>query len=98
MSPTFSTVATLFGFSLGGFLIAQYRLWKARRREIPLEFNPKTGVWEPDLVLKRWERRAKIAVWANLILCVILAFLWGAMTPPSLPEQPAGQLPSNDRS
>lgn len=59
---TLSILIHAFGMSFGLFLVAQYRLWKARRREIRMEFNPKTGVYEPDLTLRKWERRAKIAL------------------------------------
>lgn len=63
MPPYFSTFLQLLGFSFGMFLLARYRLWKARRQSIPMELNPKTGRYEADLTLKKWEKRAKIALW-----------------------------------
>ncbi|AJR22530.1 MULTISPECIES: hypothetical protein [unclassified Sphingobium] len=60
---TLSIFLHAFSFSFGMFLIARYRLWKAGRSSIPMEYNPKTGMYEADLTLRKWERRAKIALW-----------------------------------
>lgn len=74
-----STFFPLFGFFLGTFLIARYRLWKARRESIPMQLNPKTGRYEADLKLRRWEKRAKIALWAWIAMCFVAAGAWGVM-------------------
>jgi len=62
---------SIFAAALGGgaarAALFEYRDWKARRREIPLDFNPKTGVYEADWKLKRWERAAKIGFWALVV-------------------------------
>lgn len=44
-------------------LMFEYRDWKGRRTEIPLDWNPRTQTYEPDLKLRRWERFGKIAAW-----------------------------------
>lgn len=55
--------AAAFGFAGARALLDEYRMWKTRRTEIPLDWNAKAGVYEPDLKLRKWERRAKIAFW-----------------------------------
>lgn len=79
-----STAATLVGFSFGTYLLARYRLWKAGRREIPMELNPKTGVYEPDLTLRKWERRAKIALVAFIVVCGIAGYFFVTNFDPAL--------------
>jgi len=84
VNPTFSTFLQLLGFSFGMFLLARYRLWKANRAEIPLDFNPKTGVYEPDLKLKRWERIAKVALWVWVGSILALGYLFVTNFDPAL--------------
>lgn len=69
-----STAATLVGFSFGTYLLARYRLWKAGRREIPMELNPRTGVYEPDAKLKRLERRVAW-IWGGGTLLLLITYL-----------------------
>ena len=77
MPPYLSTFLQLLGFSFGMFLLARYRLWKASRATIPMEWNPKMERYEADLTLKKWERRAKIALWVFIAFSAIVgsAFL-----------------------
>lgn len=44
-------------------LLFEYQAWKARRTEIPLDWNPRTQAYEPDLKLKRLEKWGRIAAW-----------------------------------
>ena len=74
MSSTLSIILNAVGWSLGLFLLARYRFWKANRREIPMELQ--NGVWVPDGKLKRWERRAKWSLWIGLAICFVLAYLF----------------------
>lgn len=71
---TLSIFLHAFSFSFGMFLIARYRLWKAGRSSIPMEYNPKTGMYEPDLTLRKWERRAKIALWVFIAVSLVLGY------------------------
>lgn len=68
----------IFLAALGGgaarAALYEYRDWKARRREIPLDLNPRTGVYEPDLKLKKWERRARIGFWALVFGHIALGY------------------------
>lgn len=82
-----STAATLVGFSFGTYLLARYRLWKAGRREIPMELNPRTGVYEPDLTLRKWERRAKLALLIFYLMIPLMAYaIFEALPASSLPK------------
>jgi len=72
MSPTFSTFVQLLGFAIGTYLLGRYRLWRANRRDIPMELQ--NGVWVPDAKLKRWERRAKLSFAAGLVIMFVLAY------------------------
>ena len=68
MDINWNIVAASAGFAGARALLFEYRDWKARRTEIPLDFNPRTQTYEPDLKLKRLERWGKIIGWG----------LWGA--------------------
>lgn len=88
MSSAFSTFLHLLGFSLGMYLLARYRLWKASRASIPMEWNPKTQQYEADLTLKKWERRAKIAMVAFALATGVVGYLFITTMPdPNGPPQ-----------
>jgi len=57
-------IAATAGFAGARALRFEYQSWKARRTEIPLDWNPRTQAYEPDLKLKRWEKAGRIAAWA----------------------------------
>lgn len=81
MDVNWSIVAAGFGFASARAALSEYRGWKARRTEIPLGFNARTGAYEPDLKLKKFERRFKIAAWALIAVHVALGFLFIANYP-----------------
>lgn len=64
MSIDWNIIAASMGFAGARAALFEYQSWKARRTEIPLDLNPRTGVYEPDLKLKRLERYGAIAAWA----------------------------------
>lgn len=72
-ASTLTIILNSLGVTLGMFLVGWYRVRKAARTEIPLDWNPKTGVYEPDLRRRRWERRAK----AGLIAAIAFVFVAG---------------------
>lgn len=80
MPSYLSTFLQLLGFSFGMYLLARYRLWKASRASIPMEWNPRTQRYEADLRLKRWEKRAKIGILSWGAFCILAAFMWGVMS------------------
>ncbi|MCB4860795.1 hypothetical protein K7W03_14465 [Sphingobium sp. PNB] len=63
MDINWQIVAASAGFAGMRALMFEYRDWKSRRTEIPLDWNPRTQTYEPDLKLRRWERFGKIAAW-----------------------------------
>lgn len=67
---TINIFLNVLGLSIGTFLLARYRLWKANRREIPMELQK--GVWVPDGKLKRWERRVAWTWGLGTLLLLIL--------------------------
>ena len=50
-------------------LLDEYSAWKARRTEIPLDWNPRAKAFEPDYKLKKLERFGRYSAWA----------LWGGL-------------------
>lgn len=78
MDVNWSIVAAGAGFAGARAALSEYRGWKAQRTTIPLGFNHQTRSYEPDLKLKRFERRFKNAAWAVLSVHVALGFLFVA--------------------
>ena len=63
MDINWNIVAAAAGFAGARALLDEYRMWKARRSSIPLDWNPKTQTFEPDFKLKRLERIGRYAAW-----------------------------------
>lgn len=63
MDINWQIVAAAAGFAGGRALLDEYRMWKARRASIPLDWNPKTQTYEPDFKLKRLERIGTYLIW-----------------------------------
>jgi len=59
-----SIFAAAIGFGGMRALMFEYQGWKARRADIPLDWNPRTQAYEADFKLKRWEKIGRIAAWA----------------------------------
>ena len=80
MSIDWQIFAAAFGAGAFRAALFEYGDWKAKRTEIPLDFNPRTGAFEPDLKLKRWERAAKVALWALVawLACFFVVLVIGS--------------------
>lgn len=75
MTINWSIVAAAAGFAGARALMFEYQLWKARRTSIPLDWNPRTQAYEPDLRLKRWEKIGRIAMWGFIGVVAAVANL-----------------------
>lgn len=65
MDINWSIVAAGAGFAGMRALLDEYGAWKARRKEIPLGWNPRTQSFEADYRLKRLERWGHIGAWVG---------------------------------
>lgn len=72
MGVDWNIVAASIGFAGARAALFEYQSWKARRTSIPLDWNPRSQMFEPDLKLKRWEKIGRIAAWGAWgAVCII---------------------------
>lgn len=67
-------IATLFGMGLARVGLFEYRLWKRNRPNIPLDWNPRTQLHEPDFKLKRFEMWAKVGIFLLIAAHVVIGY------------------------